>query len=90
MTVTKKGNPTVESEENCREERSSGITPRSRAAELSRQIGQGISPANFTTLLLVVSQVTRIWRFSAASGGTTRSFATHARLLDEGELWPVV
>lgn len=64
MTVTKKGNPTVESEKNCREERSSEITLRSRAAELSRQMGQGISRANLTTLLLVVSQVTRIWRFS--------------------------
>ena len=63
MTVTKKENPTVESEKNYREERSSEITLRSRSAELSRQIAQGISPANLTTLLLVVSQVTRIWRF---------------------------
>ena len=35
---------------------------RSHAAESSRKIAQGISPANLTTLFLVVSQVTRIWR----------------------------
>lgn len=62
MTVTKKEKPTAESEKNCREERSSEIALRSRAAESSRGIDQGISLAKLATLFLVVSQVTRNWR----------------------------
>ena len=78
MTVTKKEKPAVESKENCREERTSEIALRSRAAESSRKIVQGISPAKLTTLFLVVSQVTRIWRFLGRQWWHN-AFVRHAR-----------